>query len=126
MLAISSIFLVACQMGMFGYLPLFPRNSGWSAARADVAFSLIGVLGAIGAILFSFVSDRIASRKKILIVIHMTTMICVGLLSVAKFYMVWIIIIAIGLCREAFPAVTTTFLMELKEIDRRSLGTAHA
>ena len=124
MLSMSSFFLIACQMGMFGYLPLFLRNSGWSATNADIAFSLIGVLGAVGAVLFSFVSDRAGSRKKILIIIYLITMVGVGFLSIANFHMMWIIIIAIGLCREAFPAITTTFLMELKELDRRYIGTA--
>lgn len=123
-LAISASFFIACQLGMFGYLPLFLRNTGWAATKADIAFSLIGLLGAIGAISISFTSDRLGSRKKILMIIQITVMICLGLLSIANFYMIWIIIIAIGLCREAYPALSATFLLELKEIDGKFIGTA--
>ncbi len=124
MLALSGLLLMACQVGMFGYLPLFLRNSGWDARSADIAFSLLGVLGAVGAISISFISDRIGSRKKMLLLIHVVTTIAVGFLAVANFHMIWILIIIIGLVREAYPAISTTFLMELKEIDRKNLGTA--
>jgi NNP family nitrate/nitrite transporter-like MFS transporter len=124
MLALSGALLTACQMGMFGYLPLFLRNSGWNPQSADIAFSLLGVLGAVGAISISFVSDRIGSRKNMLLVIHVATTLTIGMLAVANFHMIWILIITVGLVREAYPAISTTFLMELKEIDRKNLGTA--
>jgi NNP family nitrate/nitrite transporter-like MFS transporter len=123
-LAVSGIFFSGCSNGMTGYLPLFLRNSGWTPVSADGALSLLSVMGMLGAIPFALLSDRIGSRKIILIVAQSLTLIGIGLLAVANSHMVWIIMAVTGIFREALPAVMITLTMEIKGIGSRYAGTA--
>jgi len=124
MLALAGIFFSGCYHGLAGYLPLFLRNSGWSPVSADSALALFSALGMLGAIPLSYLSDRIGSRKAILIVAQAITMIGVGLLSVASAGMVWVIMIAMGIFREARPALMVTLIMELEGVGGKYAGTA--
>jgi MFS family permease len=91
---------------------------------ADSAFALFSALGMLGAIPFSYLSDRIGSRKGILIVGQVVTLLGVGLLSFASYSRVWVIMIAVGLFREARPALGITLTMELDGVGSKYAGTA--
>lgn len=123
-LAISGIFYSGCFGGMTGYLPLFLRGSGWTPVSADGALSILSVMGMLGAIPLALLSDRIGSRKAIILTAQILTLTGIGLLAVANTNMVWIIMVVIGIFREALPAVMITLTMELKGIGGRYAGTA--
>jgi MFS family permease len=113
-----------CYQGMAGYLPLFLRNSGWSPASADAVFSAYNIAGAVGALLLTTLSDRIGTRRGIVGSILVLTAICVGLLSVVQGAAIWILVILVGFCREAFLALMWTMNFELKEVEVHNAGTA--
>ena len=123
-LAISGIFFFGCYNGMTGYLPLFLRGSGWTPVSADGALSLLSAMSLVGAIPLALLSDRIGSRKAIILAGQILTLVGIGLLAVANVHMVWIIMIVIGIFREALPAVMITLTMELKGVGGKYAGTA--
>jgi predicted MFS family arabinose efflux permease len=85
-----------CKQGMTGYLPLYLRDSGWAAAAADGTLSVFGAVGAIAVIPLTMLSDRISSRKIFIFASLVTATIGVGLLSVIRNEIVWILVIALG------------------------------
>ena len=115
---------MACTIGISGYLPLFLRNSGWSASNADGALALYTIAGAAGAIPLSFLSDRLGTRKGIFIPVLMITIICTGLLSVVGGAIVWILVLLIGIARDGFMGLLMAMNFEIKEVERRNSGTA--
>jgi len=123
-LAISEIFFSGCLQGMTGYLPLFLRGKGWTAAAADGALAAHSAAGMVGAIPISLLSDRIGSRKAVLIVAQLVTLIGVGLLVVVDGSMLWLVVISMGFFREALAAVMITLTMELEGVGEKYAGTA--
>jgi MFS family permease len=69
-------------------------------------------------------SDRLGSRKKVLMVAALMTIIGVGLLSVADGLMVWVAVILTGLVRDGFMAIFMTMVIETEGIGAAYAGTA--
>lgn len=114
----------ACFQGVAGYLPMFLRNIGWSPASADAVFSAYNISGAVGALLITTLSDRLGTRRGIIGAILVITAVCVGLLSVVQGAAIWILVILVGFCREAFVALMWTMNFELEEVTVDNAGTA--
>jgi len=123
-LALSQIFLNGCLQGTTGYLPLFLRGKGWTAAMADGALAAYSAAGMVGAIPISLLSDRLGSRKVVLIAAQLVTLIGVGLLAVVDGSMIWLVVITMGFFREALAAVMITLTMELEGVGEKYAGTA--
>ncbi|MBU7031546.1 MAG: MFS transporter [Theionarchaea archaeon] len=116
--------LGSCLQGMLGYLPLYLRDIGWSAAGADGALATFHGISMIFTIPMALLSDRIGSRKKVLLVATVMTIGGVGLLSVAEGALVWVAVIISGIIRDGFMAIFMTMVMETKGVGRVYSGTA--
>ena len=115
---------MACNTGMTGYLPLYLREIGWTATSADGALAAANLASMAATIPMTLLSDRLGSRKTILLAATLMTAIGVGLLSVASGTMVWVSAIMAIMARDGFMAVTITLLMETKAIGVTYAGTA--
>ena len=89
----------ACVQGFLGYLPLYLRDVGWPVSQADGALATFHAISMVGVLPVAILSDRLGTRKKILMVAALSITIGVGLLTVAQGLMVWV---AVGQCR-IFP-----------------------
>ncbi len=107
-----------------GYLPLFLRDVGWPQAQADSALSLFHLVSMICVIPIALYSDRIGSRKKILIPSALAVIIGFGLLSVVSGGAVWLAVILAGFSRDGFMAVFITMILETDGIGPSYAGTA--
>jgi cyanate permease len=105
-----------CLQGMLGYLPLYLRGIGWSAAGADGALATFHGISMIFTIPVALLSDRIGSRKRILILGTVMTITGVGLLSVADGMLVWIAVGISGIIRDGFMAIFMTMIMETRGV----------
>lgn len=115
---------VACTTGMIGYLPLYLRGIGWTAASADGALAASNSASMMVAIPMVLLSDKLGSRKTILLAAMLITAIGVGLLSVVGGAMVWVSVIIASIARDGFMAVTITMIMETEGVGAAYAGTA--
>jgi cyanate permease len=121
LLGLTMFGIGGCIQGALGYLPLYLRGIGWPGVRADTALASFHGVSMIAAIPIALLSDRLGSRKRMLMVA--TLMICAGvaLLSWSGGRFVWEAVILAGFVRDGFMAILMTLIIELKGV-----GTSHA
>lgn len=115
---------MACTTGMIGYLPLYLRGIGWTAASADGALAASNSASMMLVIPMALLSDKLGSRKTILLAAMLITASGVGLLSVVGGAMVWVSVIIASIARDGFMAVTITMITETEGVGAAYAGTA--
>jgi MFS family permease len=113
-----------CNQGMIGFLPLYLRGNGWLAAAADGTLALFGGIGTLSVIPLTLLSDRIGSRKLLLVIAYLINMLAVGLLSVIHNELAWLLIAMSGIFSSVTPSLITTMAIETKEVGTVYSGTA--
>jgi MFS family permease len=113
-----------CVEGTLGYLPLYLRGLGWPEAAADGALSTFHAASMIFVIPIALWSDRLAARKRVLMVAALMIITGVGLLSVVDGMGVWGAVSIAGLVRDGFMAVFMTMLIETEGVRTAYVGTA--
>jgi NNP family nitrate/nitrite transporter-like MFS transporter len=113
-----------CIQGALGYLPLYLRGIGWPEANADGALGLFNLVSMICVVPIALWSDRLGSRKKVLMAAMFMVATGVGLLSVANGVMVWVAVSMAGLVRDGFMAVFLTMIVETEGVGVMYAGTA--
>jgi MFS family permease len=114
----------SCVEGTLGYLPLYLRGLGWPAVSADGAASTFHALSMVFVIPMALWSDKVASRKTVLMAGAVMIMIGVGLLSVVDGKAIWGAVGMAGFVRDGFMAVMVTMLIETEGVGARYAGTA--
>jgi len=115
---------IGCVQGVFGYLPLYLRDIGWTGASADGALAAFHATSMVGVVPIALLSDRLGSRKAVLFGATLLLGIGVGLLSVSGGAMVWVSVIIAGFVRDAFMAVLMSTIIETKGVGAAYAGTA--
>lgn len=113
-----------CIQGSLGYLPLHLRGLGWPDASADGALATFHLISMLAVIPIALLSDRLGTRKKVLIAAAMMIALGIGALSFANGWMVWGAVITAGMVRDGFMAVFLTALLETKGVGTTYAGTA--
>jgi MFS family permease len=113
-----------CLQGVLGYLPLHLREIGWAGASADGALAAFHGISLVFTIPLAFLSDRLGSRKPILVAATSMTIVGVGLLSIAEGTLVWASVALAGIVRDGFMAIFMTMVMETKGVGAQHAGTA--
>ena len=112
------------NLGFGGYLPLYLRHAGWEPVNADWAmtiFSGVGVLGVIPMVLYS---DKIGSRKSVMIFATVVLALSIGLIPIAGTTGTWILLFVSGLIRTGVTSLANTLLFEIKGVGATYGGTA--
>jgi len=115
---------MACSTGMIGYLPLYLRELGWTAASADGALAASNSASMMVAIPMVLLSGRLGSRKVVLFGAMLVTAISVALLSVVGGAMLWVLVIMANITRDGFMAVIITMITEKEGVGAMYAGTA--
>ncbi|PKN90483.1 MAG: hypothetical protein CVU45_02375, partial [Chloroflexi bacterium HGW-Chloroflexi-7] len=110
--------------GVMGYLPLYLREIGWEGLRADSALSTYNLVSMVFVLPLALMSDRMGSRKKIMVIAGIMTVIGFGLLSIAKGNWVWVFVLLAGFMRDGFMAMLFTSVIETEGIGHVYAGTA--
>jgi NNP family nitrate/nitrite transporter-like MFS transporter len=110
--------------GMLGYLPLYLREVGWPAPRADGALASFHAMSLISVVPLALLSDRLGSRKRFLIIAAMVIASGMGMLSIAEGVMVWVAVLLAGAVRDGFMAIYMTLITELDGVGAALAGTA--
>lgn len=110
--------------GLLGYLPLYLRDVGWTDASADSAAASFHLASMILVIPIALWSDRLGSRRKVLIPAALMVLTGIGLLSAVDGVLVWGAVIMAGMVRDGFMAVFFTMTIETDGIGPAYAGTA--
>lgn len=113
-----------CIQGILGYLPLYLRNLGWEALRADGALSAFHTISMLFVLPIALWSDRMGSRKRLLLIAALAVALGTGLLSVASGGLVWAAVLLSGFVRDAFMAIFLTMVIETEGVGPPYAGTA--
>lgn len=110
--------------GLLGYLPLYLRNAGWSATTADTSLAGFHAISLLGVFPLAILSDRIGSRRKLLVGATLAIACGIGLLSIVEGTIVWLAVLMAGAVRDGYMAVFMTELTELGGVGAAHAGTA--
>lgn len=113
-----------CIQGVLGYLPLYLRTIGWDALHADGALSAFHTISMIFVLPIARWSDRLGSRKRLLLIAGSMIIAGSGLLSVASGALIWGAVLMAGLVRDAFMAIFLTMVIETEGVGPAYAGTA--
>ena len=114
----------ACSIGTKGFLALYLQGLGWTTATASGTLAVWTAASFIGAMPFTLLSNKLGSRKVIIITTVLMTTTGVGLLSVVTGPMVWVAVIIAGLAWEGYMASNFTMIMETEGVGVKYTGTA--
>lgn len=114
----------SCIQGILGYLPLYLRGIGWEAVRADGALSAFHTISMIFVLPIALWSDRLGSRKNLLLIACLMVAFGAGLLSVASGGAIWLAVLMSGFVRDAFMAIFMTMVIETDGVGPLYAGTA--
>ena len=110
--------------GLLGYLPLHLRALGWPDVRADGALGAFHTVSLLCVLPIALWSDRLGSRKTMLIGTALFTAVGIGLLSFIESSAVWGAVILAGLVRDGFMAIFLTTVIETRGVGLAYSGTA--
>jgi MFS family permease len=113
-----------CIQGVLGYLPLYLRNMGWDAIRADGALSAFHTISMIFVMPIALWSDRLGSRKRLLLTATLMIALGTGLLSFVTGGWIWPAVLLTGFVRDAFMAIIITMVIETEGVGPIYAGTA--
>ncbi len=123
-LCIATAGVSGCVNGMSGFLPLYLRGLGWEPAAADSTLASFHAVSMFFAIPITLLSDRIGSRRGILMAAALLIGIGTGLLGIASGVLISLVVLMAGISRDGFMALTMTAIIEEKGIGTRFAGTA--
>jgi cyanate permease len=109
---------------MLGFLPLYLRDLGWEPAIADSTLASFHAVSMLFAIPIALLSDRVGSRRGVLMTAALLIGIGTGLLGFASGVLISVAVLIAGISRDGFMAITMTAIIEEKGIGARFAGSA--
>ena len=123
-LCIATAGVSGCVNGMLGFLPLYLRDLGWEPAIADSTLASFHAASMLFAIPIALLSDRIGSRRGVLMAAALLIGTGTGLLGFASGILISAAVMMAGIARDGFMAITMTAITEEKGIGARFAGSA--
>jgi MFS family permease len=124
LIGLAVMFRSGCITGMIGYLPLYLRDKGLSAASADNSLTIFFAASTICVIPLSLLSDRIGSRKVILFPALIATILCVAALPYSGSITIWLLMVIAGIFFDGFMSVLCAMIFETQGVSTANAGTA--
>ena len=124
LLCIATAGVSGCINGMMGYLPLYLRDLGWTPAFADSTLASFHAASMLFAIPIALLSDRVGSRRGVLMAAALLIGIGTGLLGFAGGILISVAVLIAGIARDGFMAITMTAIIEVKGVGARFAGSA--
>jgi MFS family permease len=124
LLGLTMLGFGGCVQGVLGYLPLYLRGQGWAPASADGALASFQAISMVCVIPIALLSDRLGTRKKVLLPATLMVTLGVSLLSFASGAAVWLGVCLAGMVRDGFMAVFMTAVIETEGVGVAYAGTA--
>ena len=123
-LSMATAGVSGCVNGMLGFLPLYLRDLGWEPAIADSTLASFHAASMLFAIPIALLSDRVGSRRGVLMAAALLIGIGTGLLGFASGVLISVAVLIAGIARDGFMAITMTAIIEVKGIGAQFAGSA--
>jgi MFS family permease len=123
-LSIATAGVSGCVNGMLGFLPLYLRDLGWKPAIADSTLASFHAVSMLFAIPVALLSDRVGSRRGVLMAAALVIGIGTGLLGFASGVVISVAVLIAGIARDGFMAISMTAVIEEKGVGARFAGSA--
>ncbi|HSW57793.1 MAG TPA: MFS transporter [Dehalococcoidales bacterium] len=123
-LGLISLTLWGSLMGLMGYLPMYLRDIGHSAALSDTAVTVINAAGMVGSIPMVLLASRFRAYKQILLLSVIVHVISLVLIPLVDSVWLWPVLIISSFMRSATPALANVMLLETPGIGITYIGTA--
>lgn len=124
MIGLVLFCMAGAIQGILGYLPLYLREIGWAGVKADGALSAFHLISMVFVLPIALWSDRLGSRKKVMVVASVMILSGIGMMSFAKGNLVYAAVLLAGFMRDGFMAMVYTSVMESKGVGAAYAGTA--
>jgi len=123
-LGVALLGVAGGVQGLLGYLPLYLRDIGWAAARADGAVAGFHAISLLAVFPLAILSDLARSRTKLLVATTIVAATGIGLLSIVDGVVIWVAVLMAGAVRDGYMAVSMTALTEVSGVGAEYAGTA--
>jgi MFS family permease len=110
--------------GMLGFLPLYLRDLGWEPTSADSTLASFHAASMLCAIPIALLSDRVGSRRGVLMAAALLIGTGTGLLGFASGALISVAVLIAGIARDGFMAISMTAVIEEQGIGARFAGSA--
>ena len=110
--------------GLLGYLPLYLREVGWEAARADAALGGFHAISLLVVFPMAYTAGRLSSKTYLLLAAALVSAVGIGWLSLAEGGFIWCAVLIAGAVRDGYMAVFMTTVTELDGVGAAYAGTA--
>lgn len=110
--------------GILGYLPLYLRNLGWAPLQADQTVSMFHIASLVLVLPITIWSDRLGSRKLLLVVATLLIVIGSGLLGFASGGLILAAVLVTGCVRDSFMSLAFALLLDEERVTSALSGTA--
>ncbi len=124
LLGVTMFGISGCLQGLSGYLPMYLRGQGWPDVRADAALSLLSAVSMVFILPIGAWSDRLGSRRWLLLGTVTLILIGTGLLSIAQGAVVWAAVVLAGMVRDGSTSLLLSMVIENKDVGPVFAGTA--
>jgi MFS family permease len=124
LLGLAILGISGCLQSTIGYLPLYLRRAGWPAVGADGATAVFHTASLLCVIPMALWSDRLGSRKKVLLGAAFFIILGSCLLALGNSPIVWAAVILSGFTRDGFMAVFMTMVIETDGVGPLYAGSA--
>ena len=121
---LSTACVSGCVNGMLGYLPLYLRGLGWNPVSADGTMASFHAVSMVFAIPAALLSDRLASRRRVLMAAALLITAGTATLGLAGGFLISAAVLVAGASRDGFMAITMTAIIEVEGIGARLAGSA--
>jgi MFS family permease len=123
-LGLTLFFRISSLMSVTGYIPTYLKNIGWGEASADGVLAAFYAISTLLVVPLSLMSDRMGTRKPVLLVGLVVSTISVGLIPYASGAWVWVLMMSAGFLMDSFMAIFTALLLETEGVGAALSGTA--
>jgi len=114
-----------CVEALHGYLPSYlEKYRGWAAGTGGDPVFAFHLISTVFTLPMAFLSDKIGSRKKVLLPALALTSIGTGLLAIPNDTAIWALMLIAGITRDGFMAVFITFTVETEGVGLKYAATA--
>ncbi len=124
LVGITTFACWGATMGMVGYLPLYLKKIGWDAVSADSSVTVLSLVMCIGSIPMVLLSDKLHTRKGVLVISIGSLVIAMGLIPFVDTLGVWLLIIFSGFLRSGAGSLFNVVIFEDEAIGATYGGTA--
>jgi NNP family nitrate/nitrite transporter-like MFS transporter len=112
------------SMGLFGYMPYYLESIGWSKSAAGNTITVFSGLMLLGSIPMALLSDKLKTRKGVLIISIAALAFCLFSIPYASDTQIWVIIVICAFLRSGASSLFNVMIFETKGVGSKYGGTA--